>query len=102
MKRPKYFTALHRYNAERIPDATKLRPGMKVMTPSAAAVEARYPDLFGKKAGPYAAEGDGGQGPGFFRGQTGQPLYRIGEKDTLTNIARDHLGRSSRWIQILR
>lgn len=96
----KYFVALHRFNADRIPDATKLRPGMKVMTPAPQVLESRFPDLFAKKSAPYAAEGDAGPGPGFLRAPTGQPLYRVGEKDTLTTIARDHLGRSSRWIQI--
>jgi nucleoid-associated protein YgaU len=27
-------------------------------------------------------------------------MYRIGKNDSLNTIARDHLGRSTRWIQI--
>ena len=28
-------------------------------------------------------------------------MYRVGGDDTLTEIAKSHLGRSSRWVQIL-
>ena len=27
-------------------------------------------------------------------------MYRVGSTDTLSSIARNHLGRSSRWVQI--
>ncbi len=44
----RYFDALAKYNAERVPDPTKLRPGMKVMTPPPQALEASFPEMFGK------------------------------------------------------
>ena len=28
-------------------------------------------------------------------------MYRVGNQDTLTGIAKSHLGRTSRWVQIL-
>lgn len=37
---------------------------------------------------------------GILFNQQGYPLYRIGETDTLTSIASDHLGRASRWQQV--
>lgn len=37
---------------------------------------------------------------GILFNQLGYPMFRIGETDTLTSIAADHLGRASRWEQI--
>jgi LysM repeat protein len=37
---------------------------------------------------------------GILFNEQGYPLFRIGETDTLTSIASDHLGRSSRWEQV--
>ncbi|MCC7420947.1 MAG: LysM peptidoglycan-binding domain-containing protein [Planctomycetaceae bacterium] len=98
----RYFDALAKYNAERVPDPTKLRPGMKVMTPPPQALEARFPEMFGKGGAvtaSYVPESESDE-PGLFRAKSGQPMYRIGPSDTLTTIARAHLGRQSRWIQI--
>lgn len=98
----RYFDALARFNAERVPEPTKLRPGMKVMTPPPQTLEARFPEMFGKGAAvtaSYVPESET-DAPGLFRAKSGQPMYRIGPSDTLTTIARAHLGRQSRWIQI--
>jgi nucleoid-associated protein YgaU len=38
---------------------------------------------------------------GFFVSAEGSPMYRITGQDTLSDIAKSHLGRSSRWVQIL-
>jgi len=38
---------------------------------------------------------------GFFIGPNGQPLFRIGKGDTLTDIAEKHLGRTARWTQVV-
>jgi nucleoid-associated protein YgaU len=38
---------------------------------------------------------------GYFVSGDGMPMYRVGENDTLTGIAKSHLGRTSRWVQIL-
>ncbi len=37
---------------------------------------------------------------GILFNQQGYPMFRIGETDTLTSIASDHLGRTSRWQQV--
>ena len=40
------------------------------------------------------------QPAGILFNQQGYPMFRIGETDTLTSIASDHLGRASRWQQV--
>jgi nucleoid-associated protein YgaU len=99
------------------------------MTPPAAVLEQRYPDLIEKPA-PSAAPSKSGvdrsafrpaferpaigddpderttrverdeQASGYFYGRNGEPLYRIGADDTLGSIAQRHLGRASRWHEI--
>ena len=100
----RYFSALARFNAKRIPDAKKMRPGMKVLTPARQVLEAQYPDLFPK----FAANTEGvsnvghraGEKAGFFLDTKGAPMYRVGQNDTLGGIAQKHLGRFSRWVEI--
>ncbi len=125
----RYYQALMRCNQERVPDPQKLRPGTQILTPPAAVLEQRFPELIEKPApgGPATSEatdrsamrpsfekplvsddadepvsrakGDAGAG-GYFYGKSGEPLYRIGPDDTLTSIAQKHLGRASRWNEI--
>ena len=100
----RYFAALERYNRGRIPDPKRMRPGMKVLVPARETLEARYPDLFPKPR--TAGRSGGGTAiaagltPGFFHSRTGEPMYRIGTEDTLTGIAKQHMGRASRWVQV--
>ena len=99
----RYFTALARYNKPRIPDARRMRPGMQILVPTRQVLEARYPDLHLKPKGVRAGNAKTPQKrlpSGFFRDAKGDPMYRIGARDTLSGIALRHLGRSSRWIQI--
>ena len=102
----RYYRALVELNRRNIPNPQKLRPGMKVFTPEADFLEARYRALLPKGSKPVVRAG-GSQAAvvkpaGFYRSETGQPMYRIGSQDTLSGIAHAHLGRSSRWIQIYR
>lgn len=92
----RYFSALALYNKVRIPDPKKLRPGMKVLIPDPKQLEKKYPELFrdSKKTSRQAT--------GFFVQKDGSPAYRIGERETLSEISQKHLGRASRWIQIYR
>ena len=92
----RYYAALARYNQNRIANPRHLRPGMKVLIPSAAALETRYPKLF-KSTSPKDKPRSG-----YFVQSDGSAAYRIGERDTLSEIAERHLGRSSRWIEIYR
>jgi len=36
------------------------------------------------------------------KGDTGSPAYRVGERETISEISARFLGRSSRWIEIYR
>jgi nucleoid-associated protein YgaU len=67
---------------------------MYVLIPDAEVLHQRYPQL----------TGGGGEAepapPGYFVDQSGQPCYRVGKGDTLTEIAEQYLGRSSRWVQV--
>lgn len=92
----RYFSALALYNHRRIADPKKLRPGMKVLIPDAEVLEQKYPQLF-RDSAPRKQ-----QPTGYFVQPDGTAAYRIGERDTLSQIAQKHLGRSSRWIQIYR
>lgn len=103
----RYFAALAEYNKARIPDPRKLKPGMKVVIPTSAALTEKYAHLISgaepsKAYAPQTADAAGGaiQQVGFFVDPTGQPLYRVAEGDTLSDIAQSTLGRSSRWVQI--
>jgi nucleoid-associated protein YgaU len=125
----RYYQALMRYNQERVPDPQKLRPGTQILTPPAAVLEQRFPDLIEKSPSSASASGVGidrsARRPGFeqpspaddideksernstdagaagyFYGPSGEPMYKIGPDDTLTGIAQRHLGRASRWTEI--
>jgi nucleoid-associated protein YgaU len=104
----RYFRALAAHNRKRIPDPKKMRSGMKVLVPSRGILEQNYPHLIAglRKSRHRVAHAGGIQKTsskkpnGFNYTATGIPYFRIGGKDTLTGIAKRHLGRSSRWIQI--
>ena len=94
----RYFQALSAFNRMRIPEPRRMRPGMKVLIPSQDVLQARFASLLPRRA---AADGAAGT-VGFQIDASGQPVYLVGESDTLTGIATAHLGRTSRWIQIYR
>ena len=92
----RYFSALALFNKDRIPDPRKIRPGMKILVPEAKLLERKYPELFrGYVRKPRKPSG-------FFLMADGTPAYRVGERETLSEISQKHLGRASRWIQIWR
>jgi len=92
----RYFSALALFNQHRIKDPKKIRPGMKVLIPDPKRLEEKYPELFRefqqKETKP----------PGYFLQKDGKPAYRVGEKETLSEISQKHLGRASRWMEIYR
>ena len=92
----RYFSALALYNQNRISDPRKMRPGMKVLIPRPEVLEERYAKLF-RDLQPKKSEP-----AGFFVSAQGSPAYRVGNSETLSEIAERHLGRSSRWVQIYR
>ena len=90
----RYFSALAVFNQNRIPDPMKMRPGMIVLTPEARVLEERYPQLF-LDLQPRSKE------PAMFLVlEDGSPAYRVGERETLSEISKRFLGRSSRWVEI--
>ena len=92
----RYFSALAVFNQHRIPEPKKMRPGMVVLTPPVPVLEERYPQLFldskAKTVEPAA----------FLIMDDGSPAYRVGERETLSEISERFLGRSARWIEIYR
>jgi nucleoid-associated protein YgaU len=105
----RYYMALARHNEQAIPDPKRMKPGVTISTPDTATLEQKYADLIPKAAPAEPAPVVKAQsrkmenpGPdGFFVSTDGNPMYRISGKDTLSEIAKTHLGRSSRWVQIL-
>ncbi len=104
----RYFVALAEFNKSRIPDPKMLKPGMKIVVPTSSVLTEKYAHLISgaaptKTYAPQTADASGQaaiQQVGFHVDRTGQPLYRVGEGDTLSDIAESCLGRSSRWVQI--
>ena len=108
----RYFMALTRHNAALVSDPMHMKPGMQISTPPRAILEGRYPELIEGSASasrPLSGTGaalNGSPGgeetrSGFFMGPGGEPMYRIGHDDTLTGISQRHLGRASRWVEIM-
>ncbi len=92
----RYFSALAVFNQHRITEPKHMRPGMVVLTPSKEVLEERYPQLF-VDSKPKVVEP-----AAFLLLEDGSPAYRVGERETLSEISERFLGRSSRWVEILR
>lgn len=92
----KYFSALAVFNQHRIPEPKNMRPGMVVLVPEKEVLEERYPELFIDSQPKVADIAE------FFLLEDGSPAYRVGERETISEIAERFLGRSSRWIEIYR
>lgn len=90
----RYFAALAVFNQHRISEPKHMRPGMVVLVPDKEVLEERYPELFvdSKPKTPEIAE--------FLVLDDGSPAYRVGERETISEISARFLGRSSRWIEI--
>lgn len=94
---PMYAQALAQFNSATIPDPNRLAPGMKIPMPPLELLKERY--------GALIATGSRGMAStqpraGFFLTETGDPAFRVTDSDTLQDIAKAHLGRPSRWVQI--
>lgn len=92
----RYFSALAVFNQNRISDPRRMRPGMRVLTPPAEVLEKKYPQLLA------TPEHGSIQRASFIVTDEGGPAYRVGERETLSEIAERFLGRSSRWTEIYR
>jgi nucleoid-associated protein YgaU len=90
----RYFSALAVFNQHRIANPNSMRPGMIVLTPEAKLLEERYPQLFLDRQPKVEAPS------GFLLLDDGSPAYRVGARETLSEISERFLGRSSRWVEI--
>ena len=106
----RYYMALAKHNQQVISDPKRMKPGVAIATPDVSVLEQQYADLIPKaapteQAAPVMktqARKTEDSGPaGFFVSNDGSPMYRVSGQDTLSDIAKSHLGRSSRWVQIL-
>jgi nucleoid-associated protein YgaU len=95
----RYFTALAEYNKPRISDQTALKPGMKVLVPSAVTLDARYGKSMQASG---LAKPPAKPQSGLRVDAQGRPLYVVGEGDTLGEISRRYLGKTSRSEEISR
>lgn len=95
-----YFKALEEHNRERYPYADKLRTGDVVSVPPVEMLQSKYADLSPKPRGgtgtqsntlPVSAQDRfGGMGR----------TYTVHQGDTLFDIARNELGKATRWVEI--
>ena len=92
----KYFSALAVFNQHRIPEPKNMRSGMVVLVPEKKVLEERFPELFVDSQPKVAEVAE------FFLLEDGSPAYRVGERETISQISERFLGRSSRWIEIYR
>ena len=69
---------------------------MVILTPTKEVLEERYPQLFLESQRKVV------QPAAFLLMEDGSPAYRVGERETLSEISQRFLGRSSRWVEILR
>lgn len=92
-----YFKALYEHNRDRYPFPDQLRAGDVIETPPAAVLQQTYPDLC-----PQPRRTGRGSRLASSRTQPrpGSRTYVVREGDTLFDIARAELGRSSRWAEL--
>jgi nucleoid-associated protein YgaU len=95
----RYFQALAEYNKPRISDQAALKPGMKVLVPSATTLDTRYGKLMQASG---LAKPPAKPHAGLRVDPQGRSLYVVGEGDTLGEIARRYLGKTSRQDEICR
>ena len=100
-----YFKALDEHNRDRYPYPDKLRMGDVVQVPPVEELQQRYPDLCPRPRGAVAISGTvGSSGTGATqvssRTGLGGRTYLVKQGDTLFDIARDQLGKATRWVEL--
>ena len=125
----KYFQVLADHNRNTIADPQKMKTGAVIQTPDAAVLQGRLKTVLRPSPTALSGriEASGRAAPsgsadsissatesvvvgrrettptepsGILFNEQGYPMFKIGETDTLTSIASDHLGRASRWQQV--
>lgn len=94
-----YFKALEEHNRERFPYSDKLPVGEEVHVPPLRELEEKYPDLCPRPHGPGSQEARA-LTVSNREAVSERRVYKVQDGDTLFDIARDHLGKASRWNEI--
>ncbi len=103
----RYFNALASHNAKAVPRPEAMKPGTTIEIPPVEFLEQKYGFSTSREVSEAARNSAPPEGTneapasGFFIDPAGVPMYKVSDQDTMSGIARAHLGRSSRWIQIL-
>ena len=94
-----YFRALAEQNRGKAARPDRLPPGLVISTPPVAQLEKDYPDLCPR---PNRRETVRNRAAGASMAATagGGRTYVVQEGDTLSSIARNELGKVSRWAEI--
>ncbi len=85
-----YFKALEEYNRQQFGDRVVIDAGDVISTPSTAVLRREYPELAPKDP----------KSPAGRRNASSRRSYTVAEGDTLFDIARQELGKASRWSEI--
>ena len=97
-----YFRALAEVNRGKAARPDRLSPGLLISTPPIAQLEKDYPDYCPRPNRREAIRNRAAQNgsTASLAGYTGGRTYVVQEGDTLTSIARNELGKVSRWAEI--
>jgi nucleoid-associated protein YgaU len=98
-----YFKALEEHNRENVPYSDRMRVGDKIETPSVAELEKQYPDLVPRRRNAAVAKttlGAGVMTNASLHVPPGAKVYKVQQGDTLFDIARNELGKATRWAEI--
>lgn len=94
----RYFAALAEWNKRSVPNPRELRPGMTIELPAATELEPLIATA--SPEGPAPPQSTDTGAAGFFKTASGEPRYRVGRDESLSQIAFKMLGRASRADQI--
>lgn len=93
-----YFQALAKHNAKKFPREDKLQTGDVIFAPSAAELERLYPELCPSPARRELTENR--TPAATVPARSGSKVYIAREGDNVVDIARQELGKASRWTEI--
>jgi nucleoid-associated protein YgaU len=92
-----YFKALEEHNRRQYGERALINVGDAVSAPPLAVLREKYPDLCPKPRNAPLARGEMSLTSSPVRGSR---TYNVAEGDTLFDIARQELGKASRWAEI--
>jgi nucleoid-associated protein YgaU len=94
-----YFRALAEVNRSKVARPDRLQPGLVISTPPITQLERDYAD-FCPRPNRREAIRNRAAGAATLAAYSGERIYVVQEGDTLTSIARNELGKVSRWAEI--